>query len=120
MPSSTATSTAQAAIDLGDRRQPEAVVDVADGADDRAVGGDDGGRDVRRPATSTISSSARTVAGSVRRGRCVRIELGDAEREVEALAAVEPRVAHRLVAVVELGVEDLVGAAEALGDVRRR
>ena len=44
-------------------------------------------------------------------------QLGRAEREVERLATVEPRVAHRLVAVVEVAVGDLVGAAEAFGDV---
>ena len=46
-----------------------------------------------------------------------REELGDPEGEVEGLAGVEAGVAHRLVAVVEVGVEDLLGAAEALGDV---
>ena len=44
-------------------------------------------------------------------------QLGHPEGQVEALAAVEAGVAHRLVAVVEVGVEDLLGAAEALGDV---
>ena len=50
-------------------------------------------------------------------GHTLRRQLGDAEGQVEALAAVEAGVAHRLVAVVEVGVEDLLGAAEALGDV---
>ena len=44
-------------------------------------------------------------------------QLGDPEGQVERLAAVEAGVAHRLVAGVEVGVEDLLGAAEALGDV---
>src|SRR5690349_6930240 len=44
-------------------------------------------------------------------------QLTDAEREVEALAPVEPGVADRLVAVVEIGVGEVVAAAEALGDV---
>ena len=57
----------------------------------------------------------RGVAGG--RPTSVAEQLGDAEGEVERLAAVEAGVAHRLVAVVELGVEDLLGAAEALGDV---
>ena len=43
--------------------------------------------------------------------------LGDPEGQVERLAAVEPGVAHRLVAGVEVGVEDLVGPAQALGHV---
>src|SRR6476659_791846 len=47
-------------------------------------------------------------------------ELGDVEGEVERLAGVEARVAHRLVALVELVLEHLVGAAEALGDVLAR
>ena len=46
-----------------------------------------------------------------------RSEFGDPEREVEALAGVQSRVAHRLVAIVEVGVAHRVGAAEALGDV---
>jgi cellulose synthase (UDP-forming) len=44
-------------------------------------------------------------------------ELGDPEGEVERLAGVEPGVAHGLVAGAQVGVEDLLGAAEALGDV---
>jgi len=39
------------------------------------------------------------------------------EREVEALAGIEPRIAHCLVAIVEHAVQDPVGAAGALGDV---
>ena len=91
------------------------MVDVADGADDRAVGGDDGGARRVAPATSAISSRAPRTAAQV--GGAAGDQLGDAERQVEALAGVEPRVAHRLVAVVEVGVGDVVGAAEALGDV---
>src|SRR5690349_8220987 len=43
--------------------------------------------------------------------------LGDQEGQLEALLVVQPRVADRLVALVEVGVEDLLGATEALGDV---
>ena len=49
------------------------------------------------------------VAGGVRSGdRSGPHELGHAERKVERLAPVEARVAHGLVAVVEMFVEDLV------------
>src|SRR4051794_29104264 len=43
-------------------------------------------------------------------------ELRHLEGQIDALAAVQARVAHRLVALVEMGVEDLLGPAEALGD----
>ena len=59
--------------------------------------------------------SARTAG--FRRDRWSAAISGHLERQIEALAGVEPRVAHRLVAIVELAVEDLVGAADALGDV---
>ena len=44
-------------------------------------------------------------------------QLGDAESEVERLAAVETRVAQRLVAAVELFLAYVLGAADALGHV---
>ena len=44
-------------------------------------------------------------------------ELGGLEREIERLAGVEPRVAHGLVPLLEVGAEDLLGPAQALGDV---
>src|SRR5688572_11198295 len=44
-------------------------------------------------------------------------QLGGAEREVERLAAVEPRIAHRFVALRQVRVEDLVATAEAFGHV---
>src|SRR6266540_668215 len=44
-------------------------------------------------------------------------QLCDLERQVERLAGVEPRVAHGLVALLEVIPEDLFGAPEALGDV---
>src|SRR5919112_258760 len=43
--------------------------------------------------------------------------LRDEERQLQRLAGVQPRVAGRLVAAVEVLVGDLHGAAEALGDV---
>src|SRR5438552_1512304 len=44
-------------------------------------------------------------------------QLGDAEGKVEGLAGVQPGVAGRRVADVEVGLEDLLGASQALGDV---
>ncbi len=46
-----------------------------------------------------------------------RSVLGNVKCEIETLASVESRVAHRLVAIVELAVEDLVGTTDAFGDV---
>jgi hypothetical protein len=43
--------------------------------------------------------------------------LGDEEGQLEALLVVQARVADRLVAQVQVGVEDLLGATDALGDV---
>ena len=56
------------------------------------------------------------VRGHRRRQSCGE-HLGDEERQLQALLVVQPRVAHRLVAQVEVGVEDLLRAADALGDV---
>src|ERR1700674_4188389 len=42
---------------------------------------------------------------------------GDVECQVQRLAGVQARVAHRLVALLEVLVEDLFAAAEALGHV---
>jgi hypothetical protein len=65
-----------------------------------------------------------SARGRQRPGGCRAItrphQLGDAEGEVERLAGVEARVAERLVAVVELLLEHLLGAAEALGHVLAR
>ena len=43
--------------------------------------------------------------------------LGDEERQLQRLAGVQPRVARRLVPPGQVGVGDLLRAAEALGDV---
>src|ERR1700686_214832 len=44
-------------------------------------------------------------------------ELGDTERQVQGLAAVEPGIAGGGVALVKLVLHDILHAAEALGDV---
>src|SRR5215203_1465157 len=85
------------------------------------------------PKTSSPTSAcaiASRIAGvgrvtvSDRRSACtasVLVEhLGDEERQLEALLVVEPGVADRLVAQVEVGVEDLLRPADALGDVVAR
>ena len=43
--------------------------------------------------------------------------LGDQEGQLQRLVAVEPRVAQRLVAVDQVGLDQVVAAADALGDV---
>jgi hypothetical protein len=45
------------------------------------------------------------------------VQVGDAEGEVEGLAAVEAGIARGLVAVAQVALGDVVAAAEALGDV---
>src|SRR5690349_4522521 len=45
------------------------------------------------------------------------VQVGDAEGQVEGLAAVEPGIARRLVAVAQVALGDMVAAADALGDV---
>src|ERR687898_2183322 len=47
-------------------------------------------------------------------------QLGDPEGQVERLAGVQPRVAHRVVSVLEVVTENFLGAAETLGDVLAR
>ena len=44
-------------------------------------------------------------------------QLGNPKREIERLPRVQPRVAERLVAVVEFLFEDGFGASDALGHV---
>src|SRR5437762_640223 len=63
-------------------------------------------------ASATGSMAPGTSGGSVEAQ-----ELGHPEREVERLPGVEPGVAHRRVAGVEVVVEDLLGPAEAFRDV---
>lgn len=50
-------------------------------------------------------------------GRSVAQHLGDQERQFQALLSVQPRVAGGLVAPGQIGVGDVLGTAEALGDV---
>ena len=72
----------------------------------------------RRGSARSGCPSRRSATGRARRGVTSCAEhLGDEERQLQALLVVQARVAHRLVALVEVGVEDLLGAAEALGDV---
>ncbi len=97
---------------LGDRGDTEAEVLVTSRGD-RPVGANDGRGDVvDRPA---VDEPERLHRRSGETGGAQ--DLGHVERQIEALASVEPWIAHRLVAIVELAVEDLVGAAHALGDV---
>src|SRR5437879_12045844 len=47
-------------------------------------------------------------------------QLGNAKREIKRLSCVQPRIAKRLVAEVELGPANRLGAAEACGDILAR
>src|SRR5581483_12357898 len=67
---------------------------------------------MRRPPARSEREEAGDASGAQ--------QLGDLEGEVQALTGVEAGVAHRLVAVVEVGVAELVGTAEALRDVVAR
>src|SRR5438093_841128 len=51
---------------------------------------------------------------------CRTHELGDAKREIERLPRVQPRIAERHVAGIELRLLHVLGAAETLGDVVAR
>ena len=44
-------------------------------------------------------------------------QLGQQEREIDRLLGIEPRIADRVIAVVEIGFRDGAGAAGAFGDV---
>src|SRR5439155_13543147 len=70
------------------------------------------------PTEAPIKSVPTTA--SVRTTSVGAHQLGDAEREVERLACVQPRVAERHVARVELGLLHVLGAAEAFGHVLAR
>ncbi len=50
-------------------------------------------------------------------GGSVAEHLGDQERQLQALLGVQPGVAGRFVASGQVGIGDVLGAAEALGDV---
>ena len=73
----------------------------------------------------TVSERRSTVGASCRAGHGVVAvpaplgdqPLGDAERELERLLDVQPRVARGLVAAAQVGRGQLGGAADALGDV---
>src|SRR5215475_11855778 len=58
------------------------------------------------PSGQLVSVAARTT-----------VQVGHAEGQVEGLAAVEPGIARRLVAVAQVALGDVVAAADALGDV---
>ena len=70
-------------------------------ADARAVGTDDGGGRRGRPPSGRRARAPASIRPS---GGAAGDQLGEPERQVEALAGVEARVADRLVAVVEVGV----------------
>ena len=73
---------------------------------------------VRAQVFELVGQGHRWPCAGASSGRCsVAEELGGLEREIERLARVEPRVAHGLVPLLEVGTEDLLGPTQALGDV---
>ena len=71
----------------------------------------------RRAIPPAAPSWSNRAPGAVRSDRSATEQIGDPEGQVERLAGVEAGVAHRLVAGAQVGVEDVLGPAEALGDV---
>src|SRR3984957_7792281 len=72
-----------------------------------------GSRQLRKPsAPEAVSSGSRQL-----RKPSAPEALRDREGQVERLAAVQPGIARRLVALVQVGGHDLVTAAHALGHV---
>src|SRR5882762_4882550 len=69
----------------------------------------------QRYSPSQPSRMASRTRKSGAAGRAVQV--GDAEGQVEGLAAVQPGVARRLVPVAQVGFGDVLAAADALGDV---
>ena len=103
---------AQAVIGLRERGEPVLALEVADRGRHR----------IGMTTAAATWSTGQPVDQVERRHRRVSAlvvadQLGGTERQIERLATVEPRVAHRLVAVVEVGVDQLVAATDALGDV---
>ncbi len=96
---------------LGDRRESLDTFDVTDCDDDLTALDDRGGHVGDRPLAREVEDRHPDRSGEVAE------EFSDAEREVDALAGVEPRVAHGLVPMIEIGVGQFVATAEALGDV---
>ena len=71
-------------------------------------------------AATTARSGSAVASDGEEEARINSEELRHPEGEVERLAGVQPRVARRRVAVVEVALEDLLGPAQALGDVVAR
>src|SRR5439155_15082133 len=74
----------------------------------------------KRPCPGPDPGQALDTAGKDAADRSRAHQLGDAESQIERLARVQARVAERLVAVVELRLEHLLAAAEALRHVLAR
>src|SRR6185437_8269746 len=70
------------------------------------------------PPLETFLPHAGSGLGTALAGAAVAaVQVGDAEGEVEGLAAVEAGIACRLVAVAQVTLSDTLAAAGALGDV---
>src|SRR6266568_6938808 len=75
-----------------------------------------GGADAS-PPDGAGRAGARPRPGLAPGAGVVAVQAGDAEGQVQGLAAVEPRVTRRLVAAGQVGLGDVVAAAYAFGDV---
>src|SRR5258706_9993473 len=70
-----------------------------------------------RAGVASVTPRAYDTRSGSSNPRSAPYELGEPEREVERLARVQPRVAARLVLVLELLAAYVVAASEAFGDV---
>src|ERR1700748_284753 len=73
---------------------------------------------VDRPAgVRTVPARCLGRAAGTSRAAGRAVQVGDAEGQVQGLAAVEPGVARGLVPLAQVGFGDVHAAADALGDV---
>ena len=92
-------------------QRPVLIVHDHGGADDRAL-------EPSAPAgESEAVSRDRLRLVAARQAEVAAVQVGDAEGQVQGLAAVEAGIARRLVAVAQVALGDVVAAADALGDV---
>ena len=111
MPSSTATSVAHAVIGLASeaRRKRRSVSPIVSSTSPSAA----------TTAAATLATGQVVTSSSARTDQTAAPLISSATRNARSRLwrALRRGIAHRLVAVVEVGVRQPVGAAEALGDV---
>src|SRR5215472_4879150 len=68
-------------------------------------------------AQSRYAARSRRLSSVAPGAGVLAVHVGDEERQVEGLAAVEPGIARGLVPVAQIAFGDVLPAAHALGDV---